>query len=152
MRKNNKDILIDYILTLTDEECRDGWFILQNMKLPKANQLEFDLVKLSQQEYDKLIWLWGKVKTDRCIEILNEWLKTKNISRPLHHFKQLTGWVETKYYRLYPMDDKSMRYSQGRIDTLWKAKKFVKRIPKELWNYDREVRFLVEKFGHDVLN
>ena len=79
MRKSNKDILIDYILTLSDKECRDGWFILQNQKIPNEDKLEFDLVKLTQQEYDKLIWMWGKVKTDRCVEILNEWLKDKDI-------------------------------------------------------------------------
>jgi hypothetical protein len=151
MRRSNKDILIDYILTLSDKECRDAWFILQNKTLPNEEKLEFDLVKLTQQEYDKLIWMWGKVKTDRCVGILNEWLKDKDISRPLHHFRQLTGWVETKYYRLYPMDDKGLKYNQD-IDTMWKAKKYIKRIPKELWDYDREVRFYVEKFGKNVLS
>lgn len=151
MRKSNKDILIDYILTLTDEECRHAWFILQNKKIPKEYQLEFDLVKLTQQEYDRLVWMWGKVKADRCVEILNKWLKDKEISRPLHHFKQITGWVETKYHQLYPMDRKSSKFKQ-RIDTPWKAKKFIHSIPKELWDYDREVRFYVEKFGKSILS
>lgn len=150
MRRSNKDILIDYILTLTDKECRDSWFILQNQRVPNEEKLEFDLVKLTQEEYDKLIWMWGKVKADRSIEILNKWLKEKEITRPLHHFKQLTTWVETKYYQLYPMDDKSLNYTQ-KIDTAWKAKKYIRRIPKELWGYDREVRYYVEKFGKDVL-
>jgi hypothetical protein len=114
--------------------------------------LTFDLVQLTKGQYNKLIWLWGKDKTDKCIKILNDWLKEKGdkITKKISHYRQIIGWVERKYYQLYPTNDKSLRFD-SKIDTLWKAKKYVERIPKELRAYDSEIKYLVERFGIDVI-
>ena len=96
--------------------------------------------------------MWGKDKTDKCIKLLDEWLQAKGekITKTLSHYKQIISWVERKYYRLYPANDKSLRFD-SKIDSAWKAKKYIQRIPKELRVYDSEVKFLVEKYGIDII-
>lgn len=149
MKCTNKDILLGLIGTLTDNECKDIYNFIIDREY-KKEYLEFDLVKLTEEQYSKLIWLWGKDKTDKCIDILNEWLKVKNITKKISHYKQLNGWVERKYYQLYPPTDKSI-LNTNNIDCKWKAIKYIKRIPKELRAYDSEVKFLVNKYGKDIL-
>ena len=150
MRRSNKDILLGLVGTLTDEQCKEVYYVITGIK--DRLDLSFDLVKLSSKQYSKLVWMWGKDKTDKCISLLNDWLKAKGekIAKPLSHYKQIISWVERKYYRLYPADDKSLRFD-SKIDTEWKAKKYIQRIPKELRAYDSEVKFLVEKYGIDIL-
>ena len=149
MRRDNKDILIGLIGTLTDQECKDIYYLITGYK--DNLDIQFDLVKLSYGQYNKLIWLWGKDKTDKCIEILNDWLKKKDITNNISCYKQLITWVERKYYQLYPANDKSLRFD-SKIDTAWKAKRYIQRIPSELRAYDSEVKFLVNKFGKDILS
>ena len=149
MRTSNKDILLGLVGTLTDQECKDIYYLITGYK-DKLN-LTFDLVKLTDGQYNKLVWLWGKDKTDACIKILNDWLRDKGITKNISHYRQLIGWVERKYYQLYPANDKSLRFNSG-IDTAWKARKYVRAIPKELRAYDSEVRFLVERYGKDILD
>jgi hypothetical protein len=149
MRKDNKDILIGLVGTLTDQECKDIYYLITGYK--DNLDIQFDLVKLSYGQYNKLVWLWGKDKTDKCIEILNDWLKKKDITNSISCYKQLITWVERKYYQLYPANDKSLRFD-SKIDTAWKAKRYIQRIPSELRAYDSEVKFLVNKFGKDILS
>lgn len=150
MRKDNKDILISYIATLPDSECKEIYYLLTGMR--DKCDVVFGLVKLTEGQYNKLIWLWGKDKTTKCIDLLNDWLNKKgsDITKNISHYKQLISWVENKYYQLYPANDKSLKFNSS-IDTMWKAKKYVQRIPKELRAYDSEVRFLVEKYGEKIL-
>lgn len=148
MRRSNKDILLGLIGTLSDEECKNIYYLIVGSK--DKYDLEFDKVKLTQGQYDKLIWMWGKEKTDKCIEILNSWLSKKDITKNISCYRQLIGWVENKYYQLFPANDKSLRFN-SKIDTAWKAKRYIKRIPKELRAYDSEVKFLIERYGVDIL-
>lgn len=150
MRKDNKEILIGLISTLSDKECKEIYYLITSIK--DGYDYTFNNVKLTDGQYNKLVWLWGKDKTDKCIKILDEWLESKGdkITRKLSHYKQLISWVENKYYQLYPASDKSLKFN-SEIDTMWKAKRYVKRIPKELRAYDSEVKFLVNRFGTDVL-
>lgn len=150
MRRTNKDILIGYIATLPDKECKEIYYLLQGHKVPEYELVIFDKVKLTQGQYNKLIWLWGKDKVEECVKILNDWLNKKDISQPISCYKNLMGWVENAYYRTHPADDKSLKFDSN-IDTAWKAKKYVQRIPEELRAYDSEIKFLVEKFGKDIL-
>ena len=151
MRVDNKDILIGLVGTLTDEECREVYYMIMGGVKDKINIVR-DKVQLTQGQYDKLVWLWGKSKTDKCIDILNDWLTEKGdkITRKISHYRQLIGWVENKYYQLYPANDKSLKYD-SKIDTLHKAQQYVKRIRPELVAYDSEVKYLVNKFGPKVL-
>lgn len=150
MRRDNKDILIGLVGTLTDDECRELYYFITGQK--EGYSIEIGNVKLTQNQYNKLIWMWGKDKTDKCIKLLDDWLISKGdkVKKFISHYKQLITWVDNKYYQLYPADDKSLKYSSD-IDTAWKAKKYIQRIPKELRAYDSEVKFLVEKFGKEVL-
>ena len=150
MRRTNKDILLGYIGTLPDNECRDIYYLLQGHKTPEYELVIFDKVKLTQGQYNKLIWLWGKDKVESCIKILNDWIIKKNIDKPISCYKNLIGWVETAYYRTHPADDKSLVFNST-IDTEWKARKYVKQIPPDLRAYDSEVKFLVEKYGINIL-
>ena len=150
MRRDNKEILIGYIGTLSDKECKEIYYLLQNTKIPEYDMVIFDKVRLSQGQYSKLIWLWGKEKTDECIKILNEWIIKKNIDKPISCYKNLMGWVENAYYKTHPATDKSLKFD-SKIDTEWKARRYVQRLTPELRAYDSEVKFLVEKFGTKIL-
>lgn len=150
MRRSNKDILIGYIGTLPDKECKEIYYLLQGHKVPEYELVIFNKVKLTQGQYNKLIWLWGREKVEACIQILNDWIEKKGIDKPISYYKSLLGWVENAYYRTHPADDKSLKFDST-IDTEWKAKKYVQRIPQELRAYDSEIKFLVEKFGTKIL-
>ena len=151
MRTTNKDMLLGLVGTLTDKECGEIYFLITGVK--QGLDVVKGKVVLTQGQYDKLIWLWGKDKTDKCIDILNEWLESKGdkITKKISHSRQLTSWVESKYYQLYPATDKSLRFD-SKIDTMWKAKKYVSKVPKDLRAYDREVKFLLNKYGKDILS
>ena len=152
MRVDNKEILIGYIATLSDKECKDIYYWLTDKKIPLHDFLEFNNVKITQGQYDKLIWMWGIDKTNECIKILDDWLsKTELKNKYLSHYKQLIGWVENAYYNTHPANDKSIKYRM-KIDTAWKAKKYIKNIPPELRAYDGDIKFLVERFGAKILN
>lgn len=150
VRKNDKDLLIGLVGTLSDSQCRDIYYLITS-KLDRLN-IKRGLVELTDGQYNKLIWLWGRDKVDRCIEILNKWLEDKGdkITKKISHYRQLIGWVERKYYQLYPPTDKSIRFT-NKIDTKWKAENYIRRIPKELRAYDSEVKFLVNKYDIDMM-
>lgn len=150
MRRDNKDILIGYIGTLSDKECKDIYYLLQGNNIPEYELVIFDKVSLTQGQYNKLIWLWGKEKVTECIKILNDWIIKKNIDKPISCYKNLIGWVESAYYRTHPPDDKSLKFD-SKIDTEWKAKRYVQRIPAELRAYDSEIKYLVERYGTKIL-
>jgi len=151
MRNTNKDMLLGLIGTLSDSECKEIYYLITGKK--DKLDIKNGLVELTTGQYNKLVWLWGKDKTDKCIEILNEWLEKKGsaITKKLSHYRQLIGWVERKYYQLYPADDKSLKFN-SKIDTAWKAKRYIQRIPKELRAYDSEVKYLLDRFGIDMLS
>ena len=144
----NKDILLGLIGSMSDNECRDVLYFITDREYIKSSLVVFGLVHITKDQYNKLVWMWGEEKTKRCIEILNEWLSTKNITKKISHYRQLVGWVERKYYQIYPADDKSLNY--GDIDCKWKAKKYINSIPKELRWLDSQVRYLVNKFDIDI--
>lgn len=150
MRRSNKDILLGYIGTLPDKDCKEIYYLLQNKDKPEYELMHFDKVQLSEGQYNKLIWLWGKDKVEACIKILNDWIIKKNIDKPISCYKSLTSWVEQAYYRTNPATDKSLKFDSS-IDTAWKAKRYVKRIPPELRAYDSEVKYLVERYGKEIL-
>lgn len=151
MRRSNKDILLGLVGTLSDEECAEVYYLITGLK--DRYELQFNLVKLTEAQYNKLVWVWGKDKTDKCIKLLDEWLVKKGdkITKKISHYRQLIGWVERKYYMLYPADDKSLRFN-SKIDTAWKAKRYIQRVPEELRAYDSEVKFLIEKYGTKILD
>ena len=142
----NKDILLGLVGTLTDDECRDIIYFITDKEYDIGNIIQFDLVHITKSQYNKLVWLWGKEKTLSCIEILNEWLSKKNITKKISHYRQIVGWVERKYYQLNGVGDKSIQ-NYGSINTKWKAIQYIKRIPKELRCWDSQIRFLVDKFN-----
>lgn len=151
-RINNKDILIGYISTLTDRECKDIYYLVTGSK--DKYTFSKGLVKLTDQQYNKLIWIWGKDKTDKCIDILDEWMQKKGdkLKPNLSCYNQLITWVDNAYYNLYPLDkkDKTIIHTNS-IDTAWKARKYIRSVPAELRAYDSEVKYLVQRFGKDIL-
>ena len=151
MRVDNKEMLLGLVATLTDRECKDLYYLITERTGGKKSYIEFDRVKLTEGQYNKLIWLWGKEKVIACIDILNKWLIKKNITKPISHYRNIIGWVENEFYRTHPANDKSIRFN-SKIDTAWKAKKYIEKIPQELRAYDSEVKFLLNKYGKDVLS
>lgn len=145
----NKDILISMVSKLTDDEARDIIYFISDKEYVEDNIIEFDTVRITKNQYSKLIWLWGYDKTNKCIDILNDWLKSKTITRKISHYRQLVGWVERKYYQLNGVNDKSI-INYGSIDSQWKAIKYIKMIPKELRAFDSQVRYLIEKYNIDI--
>lgn len=76
-KKTNKDILLDYVATLPDEKCREVYYLIQDLQEPSVDWVELDRVKLTRNQYTKLVWMWGEDKTKKCVEMLNDWLKEK---------------------------------------------------------------------------
>lgn len=140
-----------YIGTLPDYKCKEIYYMLQGKETPEYDLVVFDKVKLTQGQYSKLIWLWGKDKTEECIKILNEWINKKGFDKQISCYKNLIGWVENAYYRKHPASDKSLQFNSS-IDTAWKARRYIQRIPQELRAYDSEVKYLIERFGTKILN
>lgn len=151
MRIDNKEILLGYIATLPDSKCKDIYYLLTG--IDNGLSVKKGLVELTDGQYNKLIYIWGKDKTDKCIELLNEWLEKKGeaITKKLSHYRQLLSWVERKYYQLYPANDKSIRFD-SKIETAWQARKYISKVPEELRAYDSEVKYLVNRFGKEVLS
>ena len=152
MRRSNKDILQGLIQTLSDEDCKEIFYYITGKKDEVNGVVVFDKVRLSQNQYNKLIWLWGEDKVKCCIDILNKWLikKGDKVKPYLSHYKSLLSWVEGVYYRSHPVE-KVDKFNSS-IDTMWKAKRYIKSIPPELRANDSEVKFLVERFGQGVLS
>ena len=154
MRKDYKDILIGYIQTLSDEDCHNLYFLLTTTGTGYMDKRTWSsgYVKLTPDQYNKLVWMWGKDKTDKCVGILNKWLEKKEdwARNKISHYRLLTTWVEDAYYRKHGGADKSLRYS-SEIDTAWKAKKYIEGLPPELRGYDTEARILVNRFGPKIL-
>lgn len=149
--KTNKDILIDLIYTLSNDECRDIYnFIKWEEYLD--NNIHIDNVVLTKLQYNKLIYIWGKDKTLKCCKILSDWLASKGnkITHRISHYKQLVGWVERKYIQLFPLDKSYNKINYGSINTISKAIKYIKDLPKDIRLYDPDVRFLIEKYNIDL--
>lgn len=146
----NKDILIGLVGSMTNDECRDVIYFITDKEYKEDNIVEFNLVRLTKEQYNKLIWLWGEEKTSKCIEILNEWLSKKNITKKISHYRQLVGWVERKYYQENDVNDKSI-LNYGNIDSKWKAKKYILSIPKELRYLDSQVKYLINRYDINIM-
>lgn len=151
MRKSNKEILLEYVATLSDEQARKAWYILQDLEVPMCEWYEWDKVRLSTVQYNKLINMWGEEKTKACIDILNEWIKKKNITRMISCYENIIGWVENEYLKSNKLKKSKRRVTTTNVDTLHRAKLYVKSIPEELRAWDTEVRYLLEKYGSKVL-
>lgn len=151
MRKSNKEILMEYVATLSDEQSRKAWYILQDLEVPMCEWYVNDKVRLSTVQYNKLISMWGEEKTKSCIDILNEWIIKKNITKNISCYENIIGWVETEYIKRNKLKKPKKKISTTEVDTLHKAQLYIKSIPEELRAWDTEVRFLVQKYGSKVL-
>lgn len=145
----NKDILLGLIGSMSDNECRDVLYFITDREYEQSSLVEFGLVHITKDQYNKLVWMWGEEKTKACIEILNKWLSTKNITKKISHYRQLVGWVERKYHQDYGVDMRSI-VNYGDIKYKWQAKKYISGIPKELRMLDSQVKYLVNKFDINI--
>lgn len=144
-KSRNKEMLLGYINCLSEEDCGHLFSFITGEE-DKTNILSFDLVKLSENEYNNLIWRWGEFKTEKCIQLLNEWLKTRTkVYKYMSHYRNLIGWVERKYYQLYPVKDKSVQ-NYIEIKRRWQALKYIRSVPKELRADDCEIQMLIDRF------
>lgn len=146
----NKEILLGLVGTMTDDECRDVLYFITDKEYVEDNIVVFDLVRITKEQYNKLIWMWGVDKTNKCIGILNEWLKKKNITKKISHYRQLVGWVERKYHQDNNISD-DLLVDYGGIKYKWQAKKYIKSIPKELRMLDSQVKYLINKFDINIM-
>lgn len=145
----NKDILLGLVGSMTDNECRDVLYFITDREYEQSSLIDFGLVHITKNQYNKLVWMWGVEKTKACIEILNKWLSAKNITKKISHYRQLVGWVERKYHQDYGVNEESL-VNYGGIKYKWQAEKYIKGIPKELRMLDSQVKYLVNKFNVDI--
>lgn len=149
--KSNKEILIEYVATLSDEQARKAWYILQDLEVPMCEWYEWDKVRLSTVQYNKLVAMWGEEKTKSCIDILNDWIIKKNITRKISCYENIITWVETEYIKRNKLRKPNRRVTTTDVDTITKAKLYIKSIPEELRAWDAEVRYLIERYGSKIL-
>lgn len=148
MRRNNKDILIGLIQTLDDKKCKDLFYDILETNMPKKEFKSYGNVRLTDEQYTKLLELWGEDKLNSCIDILSKYKEGREEPRHVSDYRRLTTWVEDRYN-----ENAKPKHCTGidLIDTAEKARKYIRRIPKELYPYDIDVRFLVERYGTDIL-
>ena len=72
-----------------------------NKKNTKHIYGEYKHVRLTDEQYEKLLTDFGQGKLDKCIQILDEYIETSGRSYKNHNLV-LRGWVQNEFKRRYP--------------------------------------------------
>lgn len=152
MRKTNKEMLLEYVASLDDMKCKEVYYLISDLEERPIDYVDLGFgVKLTQRQLSKLMWMWGKDKLNKCKDILADWIKKKGITKQIPCYYHLTHWVEDVYNQRYGIYEKKTGYKQ-QIDTAEKARNYVRSIPAELRAFDRDVKWLVHRYGTKILN
>ena len=81
-----KETLIALIVSLPNKDCIDIYNLIADKEY-KKEYITFGKVSIAEQQYSKLLYMWGKDKTTICIGILNDWLTKKNITKKFSHYR-----------------------------------------------------------------
>lgn len=169
---NNKETLIAFCATLSEQRALEAYTILQeSFGLQRRKILYFNgsgvedkngTVRLTPQQYDKLIQ-YGELtfkhicyELDRYINYLKEnkdepkCRSNYNRYKTGTHYKAIKAWVLPKVEQLYPNSVVENR-DEGMIDfysisNITQAREYIKYIPKELRVNNSEIEFLVTKY------
>ena len=164
---NNKEILLSYINTLTDRECKSLYLYLKDINDNKKREYfyfdingdrveENGIVKLTPKQYYKLVYMWEKKeKVTKCISLLAKHLETKNIVTKVSHYNMLIGWVERYYHKLLRYGDiqgeGEQRLQFCDIKNPTQAREYIEKVPESIRQEDSYCLYLVNKFGQEIL-
>lgn len=160
---NSKEVLLAYINTLSDRECKKIYLMLKDTDKmskaryeyynDKAEPMEGGLIKLTPVQFHALVNSWGMDKVKGCFKILYNYLKEeKKVLTP--HYRLLRGWVETHYLKKLNQHNRPPVHLAIRFDeikTKAQARIYVAQVPPELRGYDVNVEYLVNRYGEEIL-
>lgn len=157
---NSKDILIAYINTLSDKDCKNIYLLLKEIEGNKGKYELYNskgekdsagLVKLTPKQYHVLYEKWGPEKIAFCFETLTNYLKS-NKKVKASHYTLLNGWVETLYLSKNKKHRRKVlpiRFED--VKTKAQARLYVANVPETMRSDDVYVGYLVNKWGVDIL-
>lgn len=143
---SNKDILVGYIYTLSEDKCKE---IYDELIINDDNYtMVFNNVMLTNSQYNRLKFKYGEEKLKWCIYYLNDWFIKKNVSNHLISYSCLDGWVGSVYDKTYP--DKQ-HITEEYLSEFDRARAYIKSVRPEIRVYDSDVRYYVQRFGIRVM-
>ena len=162
----NKEILISYINTLDDKDCKRIYLWAKDeVNMLTKDYLWFDLqgnqvqenwgniVKLTPIQYYKLIYMWGEDKSKDCISLLASWISKKNEEIKVSHYQLLNGWVERYYHKFTKEQSKELDsfVNFASIKTIEGATHYISNTPPLVRDTCVYCSYLVNKFGTKIL-
>lgn len=159
----SKDILLAYINTLDDKECKKIYLMLRELEGAKdkyefydheAKRSDTGLIKLTPKQYCALYNKWGDEKTRYCFGILTKYLLKTNNKNKASHFSMLNGWVETQFIRKFTHRGRPANVipvSFNEIQSKAQARVYVAQVPANARSSDLYVTYLVNRWGADIL-
>lgn len=158
---NSKDILIAYINTLSDRECKSIFLLLKEMEGAKGKYEMYNsegvkddngLIKLTPRQYHALAQSWSEEKLKYCFDVLSKYLASGKKVRA-SHYTLLNGWVETSYINSHKKRGRkplTVRFED--IKSKAQAILYVANVPASMRGDDVYVNYLVNRWGVDILN
>lgn len=171
---NNKETLVAFCMTLTENKAKEAYVILQeHFGLSRRKILKFDsngvesksgVVRLTQLQVNKLLERYGELTFKRICNELDRYINylKDNKDEPRFrtqynryisstHYQAINNWVITKVEKLYPNSTVASEPKQEGLDfysisTISEAIEYVKSIPIPLRINNPEIEYLVTQY------
>lgn len=160
---DSKEILLAYINTLNDKECKSIYLMLKELEGNKGKYelynsqgvvSEDGLIKLTPKQFHNLKYSWGEEKLVSCLSILYDYLSSGKKFKA-SHYNLLRGYAETQYNLTHkkrgPKPTKSINIRFDEVQSKAQARLYVANIPEYLRSEDVYVGYLVNRWGSDIL-
>lgn len=174
----NKEVLIAYVSTLNDKQAKEAYqILLERFDIHRARVIKFNRngvqdtngkVRLTQNEYNKIITEKGELYFHSAVEILYDYIvyleersqsestlrpRLREYNRISHYYKLTKGWVVEKYQKEYGATHSNYNktLSVWDINTLEEAQRYYNELPSELRINNPEIDYLVTKFPSLIL-
>lgn len=160
---DSKEILLAYINTLNDKECKSIYLMLKEFEVNKGKYemytpdgviSEDGFIKLTPKQFHNLKYNWGEEKLLACLGILGKYLEGGKKVRA-SHYNLLKGYAETQYNlnkRKKPKGiNKQIDIKFDEIQSKAQARLYISKIPEYLRSEDVYVGYLVNRWGEDIL-
>ena len=159
---NSKDILLAYINTLTDKECKKIYLMLKELEVAKGKYEYYNsdgvvskdgIIKLTPKQFHNIFYRWGEDKVKACFKMLEDYLQSgKKVKAS--HYTLLNGWIETQYLAKQrkvgrPRTTLTVRFED--VKSKAQARLYVASVPEHNRSDDVYVNYLVNRYGEEIL-
>jgi hypothetical protein len=160
---DSKEILLAYINTLNDKECKSIYLMLKELEgnkgkyemyTPEGIISDDGFIKLTPKQFHNLKYSWGEEKLVECLKILAKLLEGGKKVRA-SHYNLLKGYAETQYNLSHKKKGKPVSQTIDikfdEVQSKAQARLYVSKIPEYLRSEDVYVMYLVNRWGEDIL-